>query len=84
MAAAIALLATTVNAFDWNMQLAGGSDTPGSIPTNRRDRAVGAGAGQGKEGVGIVNFITAVGVAVIIFIVQVLLFALFRNKQTRI
>ena len=84
MAAAVALLATTASAFDWNMQLADGPETPDSMSADRRDKAVGVGAGQEKEGVGIVNFITAVAVAVIIFVVQVLLFALFRNKQTRI
>ncbi len=75
MAAVALLAAVQVDAVDLNM--------PVPPPVLARD-AVGGGAGQDRQGVGIVNFITAVGVALIIFVVQVLLFALLRNKQTRI
>lgn len=37
-----------------------------------------------KQGIGIVSFITSIAAAMIIFAVQISLFALFRNKLARI
>jgi hypothetical protein len=44
----------------------------------------GAGNGQKSAGIGIVSFLTAILVSVIIFFVQLLLFLLLRNKLARI
>ncbi|UKZ73871.1 hypothetical protein TrVFT333_001525 [Trichoderma virens FT-333] len=43
-----------------------------------------AGDGQKSEGIGIVSFLTAILVSVIIFFVQLLLFMLLRNKLARV
>ncbi|KAL7915998.1 hypothetical protein GGI35DRAFT_473313 [Trichoderma velutinum] len=43
-----------------------------------------AGDGQKSEGIGIVSFLTALLVSVIIFFVQLLLFVLLRNKLARV
>lgn len=50
----------------------------------RRDNSQGAGNGQKNAGIGIVSFLTAILVSVIIFLVQLLLFMLLRNKLARI
>ncbi|KAH8129320.1 hypothetical protein ACSS6W_000850 [Trichoderma asperelloides] len=50
----------------------------------RRDNTQGAGNGQKSAGIGIVSFLTAILVSVIIFFVQLLLFLLLRNKLARI
>lgn len=43
-----------------------------------------SGSAQKSEGIGIVSFLTAVGIAVAIFAAQFLLFLLLRNKLARI
>lgn len=43
-----------------------------------------AGDGQKSEGIGIVSFLTAILVSVIIFLVQLFLFVLLRNKLARV
>ena len=44
----------------------------------------GGGTGQQDSGQGIVSFVTALGVSVLIFAVQLSLFLLLRNKLARI
>ena len=44
----------------------------------------GAGSAQDDQGIGIVSFLTAFSVALIIFAVQITLFLLLRNKLARI
>ncbi|KAI9171094.1 hypothetical protein HJFPF1_00574 [Paramyrothecium foliicola] len=44
----------------------------------------GSGAAQDDQGIGIVSFLTALGVAVAIFTAQILIFLLLRNKLARI
>lgn len=49
----------------------------------RRDTQA-AGDGQKSEGIGIVSFLTAILVSVIIFFVQLLVFVILRNKLARV
>jgi hypothetical protein len=49
----------------------------------RRDTQT-AGDGQKSEGIGIVSFLTAILVSVIIFFVQLAFFLLLRNKLARV
>ncbi|KAH7328270.1 hypothetical protein B0I35DRAFT_417041 [Stachybotrys elegans] len=44
----------------------------------------GPGAAQDDEGIGIIGFLSALGVAAIVFAVQIILFLLLRNKLARI
>lgn len=56
-----------------------------SMPLHhRQDDDNGAGSGQKDEGIGIVSFLAAVGVALATGAVQILLFLLLRNKLARI
>lgn len=51
---------------------------------NSQGNSQGAGNGQKSAGIGLVSFLTAILVSVIIFFVQLLLFLLLRNKLARI
>lgn len=57
-------------------------EAAGAAPT--QTGANQAGSGQKDEGIGIVSFLTAVGVAVIVFSIQILFFLILRNKLARI
>jgi hypothetical protein len=52
--------------------------------SSQSDSSQSAGNGQKSQGIGIVSFLTAILVSVIIFFVQLLLFILLRNKLARV
>lgn len=60
------------------------ASSPSSPLLHSRASGSGAGAGQRDTGLGIVGFLTAVGVSLAIFVVQFTLFLLLRNRLARI
>ena len=60
------------------------STTAEAEPTSSNVVDTQPGRGQDDQGIGIVSFLTAVGVALAVFAVQLLLFLVLRNKLARI
>ncbi|KFA50706.1 hypothetical protein S40293_07836 [Stachybotrys chartarum IBT 40293] len=77
-------VASSISSIATSLANSAASTTSQAPPTRTDVGDEAPGAGQNDEGIGILSFLSALGVALIIFSVQILLFLLLRNKLARI